>query len=162
MESEKKEKTVAKLYEEKRKKYSLPSMTEIQEEFKIPLSALSDEDKLIISSVRGEMIKIAFDILRDIESIIAGYDRFCCNIERRVFTREDRTKLFETYRKLQQLYWESRIAYEKDEASLAKWIKSFVKAWKEEIKPGIVWYDSKMLESWIKIKNTETELKYVG
>jgi hypothetical protein len=162
MDSEKKDKNVEKAYEEKRKKYNLPKLSEIQSEMKFPLSVLEEDSNMIVLSVRSEMVKRMLDIIRDIESIIAGYDRFCCSIERRVFTREDRIKLFETYRLLQQLFWESRIAFEKDESDVAKWINDFMKAWKEKIKQEIMWYDSKMRDSWIEIKNSETEIKYVG
>jgi hypothetical protein len=162
MDSDKKEKSAEKAYESKRKKYNLPELSEIQKEMKFSISSLDADSSMIILSVRNEMIKRMVDLTRDIESIIAGYDRFCCSIERRVFTREDRIKLFETYRLLQQLFWESRIAYEKDESDVAKWINDCMKAWKEKIRQELMWYYSKMRESWVEIKNSETEIKYVG
>ena len=162
MDSERKEKEAEKAYEAKRKKYGLPSLSEIQDEIKFPLSAIDSDGSMVLMSVRNEMVKRINDISKDLEAVIAGYDRFSSSIERKTFSRNDRIRLFETYRLLQQLFWDSRLACEKDEADIAKWINFFMKAWKNTVKNELIWYYSKMKESWAEIKDSDTEVKYVG
>jgi hypothetical protein len=162
MEAEKKEKAIQRIYDEKRKKYGLPSLSDIQSEFRIPLSVLEPEDNMILFMIRSEISRRISSIVGDIEGIIAGYDRYCCNIERRVFTKEDKKELFETYRKLQLFYWSSRVAFDKGEEAIAKWIKDFFKSWKAEFKQDVLKYDSKMRDAWEEIRNYEAEVKYVG
>ena len=162
MENAKKEKAVKRLYSSKMKKYKLPSLEEIQKELKISVLNLEPDKNLILISLRGEISNILRTITRDIEMIVSGSDTYCCNIERREFTKEDRISLFETYAKMQQLYWEGRIAFLEEEEDVAKWINKFFKLWKTEFKKKFIWYTKKMHKSWVDIKNRETELKYVG
>lgn len=162
MSSDGKGKDAEKSYEAKRKKYGLPALSDIQNEIKLPLSAIDADSSMVLMSIRNESVKRINEISRDLEAVIAGYDRFSSSIERKTFSRNDRIRLFETYRLLQQLLWDSRIACEKEEAYMAKWINAFMKAWKDKIKDELIWYYSKMKESWAEIEGSDTEIKYVG
>lgn len=162
MKIEEREAAIKKIYASMKERYELPDLEDLQREFNISFMDLDPDEKTLLITIRGGMINILKSITNDVESIVSGSDRYCCNIERREFSKEDRKELFETYVKMQQIFWKGRLVFLQDDSAIAKWIEEFYKTWKKEIKEKIIWYTKKMYMSWVDIKRTDTDLKYVG
>ena len=71
-------------------------------------------------------------------------------------------KLFEIYKTIQEIFWEGKIVALRSEKEKANWIKKTYQFWKKELKKDVEWYNDKMQKSWVDLKASDSELKYVG
>ena len=162
MRYEDKAQLVKKNYEKFKKKYNLPSLKEFETEFLISLEYLSAEEETFLASLRGVLSDILSNIMRDMETILSGADRYCCYFERKAFTKNDKIRLFGIYKKLQEIFWEGRLVTFGSEKEIANWLKKVLQLWKKEFKADVIWYSEKMHRSWIDLNVSEADVKYVG
>ncbi len=144
-----------KKYNEYKKKYGLPSLKELEEEFDFELNETSG----IISQVLGRMWDRILKVKLDLEGIFHP-QQYCCLIEHKFFTGKEKKELFNTYKKIMTQYWitikanyiskEERIKqisknyefYKKLKPIVRKYLTRYIKKWsekgKKELREGYI------------------------
>ncbi len=133
-------------YKRMQDKFSLPKLTDLRETFKFEIE---NEDE-IIDQIRNEISEKLFTFTeRIIEPIIAGSDSLCCLFEQNMITEDERTRMFELYKKIQALKWENNILMLRpDEKATAKWIKKTWNLWNTELEGELSYICKKLSSTW--------------
>src|SRR3989344_3858802 len=107
-------------YKRMQDKLQLPKLNELRETFKFEI----ENEEEIFDQIRIEISERLFTFTeRIVEPIIAGSDSLCCMFEQNMVTDEERSRMFELYKKIQVLKWENNILMMRpDEKEIAKWI----------------------------------------
>ncbi|MFH1229027.1 MAG: hypothetical protein V1678_01210 [Candidatus Aenigmatarchaeota archaeon] len=137
------------------KKYKLPALEDVQREFSVRTDAVDEE--MILQSLRDCMSEFIKRMIEDMDYILFGNDKYLPRI-----SKDDRTRIFDSYKKMQAALWEGKIAALEDEQSLADWIKKTFQAWQKELKAEALWYSKKVHQSWTESKGSESDVRYVG
>jgi len=151
---------IEKEYDKLRKKYKLPKLEDMQKEFLFRIEDISPEPGMPhIHSVVYEINKLLGAVARDTSSLLTA-GSFCCMHEIKTFSRSEKERSFELYKKVQKLIWKSRVDLLTGEEACAKWILNVWKEWKH-IKKETLWFNKKMYGAWAHFKEYEEDLKYV-
>ena len=148
-------------YKKLQTRFDLPSFKELRDRFKLDVE---EEDKLF-DQIRNEMSEKLFSFSeRIIEPIISGAaDSFCCLFEQDMITKEERQKLFDLYKKIQTLKWESNVLVMRpDEKQTAAWIKLAWDLWNTTMEAELVTICKKFSVSWKNMTFTEEKTQYHG
>jgi hypothetical protein len=154
MEAEKEWKQIKEKYSE------LPDWKWITHNFKLSV----EEDVLLIQQVRFAISeKINYIAHTIIEPFISGMESYRTWIERKMVTKQERDEMFEFYKKLKILTWEStKLAMETtDEKKIAEWIIKLSKEWDELTKYTTKICD-KMIDGWKEHEKSEASTMYHG
>lgn len=146
-------------YAKIRKKYKqLPDWGWIDKNFSI-----KEDDGPILDQVRKSIADKLDIIARSmIEPIISGGNNFCCFFERKMLSGAEKEEMFEYYKTLQSLLWQSNaIGVEFSEKDAAKWIANAKKDF-EKMKPRLLNISGKLSNGWRNYKSSNVETMYHG
>jgi hypothetical protein len=144
-------------YSKLAKKYKLPELSIVQKEFSIHTDQLDAEDGMLLPSINESISKFLEGIIEDMEYILFGNDKYLPRL-----SKEDRTRLFNSYKKMQAALWEGKTALLEGDESMADRIKKVLLSWQKELKEETLWYSKKVQESWTESRASESEIRYVG
>ena len=148
-------------YEKIRKKYSLPSLEELNKNFGVELNIEEPFLSKIVEKIMDEINNNS----RMIESIIfVNQSSPISDIYQRNMV-EDKDELFELYKELMKMYWEAKkIRIKSEEKEMAEFTKKMYKKWEMQINPFFIKLSTRFNKKWgnLKLKNSETSVKYYG
>jgi hypothetical protein len=121
------------------------------------------EDGNLIESVRvsvsDKLDQVAHEM---IEPIIGSNENYCCYFERKMLSEAERDKMFEIYRQLLALLWQSnRLAVDFSDKGFADWLTKICADW-ERLKPAITKMFDKLATGWQNYKKQTEETAYHG
>jgi hypothetical protein len=139
------------------KKYKLPELELLQKEFSIHIDQLDAEDGLMLASINETISKFLKGIIDDMEYILFGNDKYLPRL-----SKDDRTRLFSSYKKMQADLWGGKTSLLEGDEKVADWIRKVLESWQKELKEETLWYSKKVQESWTESRASESEVRYVG
>ena len=146
-------------WEKLRKKHKkLPDWKWISHNFYVK----TDEGELL-KSVQLAIVE-KFDTIAhsSLEPIISGGENYSSYFERRMLTEAEREHLFDIYRQLRALLWESnKIAVDFSEKDFAEWLSTVRLKW-DVLRPKLAKVFDKLATSWEKYKKPTEETAYHG
>ena len=148
-------------YKKLQTRFDLPSFKELKDRFKLDV----EEEEKLFEQIRNEMSDKLFSFSeRIIEPLVSGAsDSFCCLFEQDMITKKERQKLFDLYKKIQTLKWESNVlAMRPDEKQTAAWIKVAWDLWNTSMESELVTICKKFSESWKTMTFTDEKTNYHG
>ena len=152
-------KGLKKRYELLRKKHKLPTFDELDLEFRI---SQIEGDSFLLESIREKMAERASHVRGVVEEALQPDTNLAGLYESRVFSEEEKKRLFELYKKLMVA---DRRALElfilSDEQQDASFIKSFYEEWKG-LKPQLAKFIRQLRESWEKDTEEREAVGYMG
>lgn len=146
-------------YPRLKKKYKkLPSIDWIKENF-----PFSPEQEMPILVQIGKAVNEKLNsVIETIESLISGGESYRSYFEARMLSREEKEKLFDVYRNLQELVWGSnKFSIERKEKEYVEWLINLKERW-EKLKPLITKFCEKMETSWKEYKKETASTAYHG
>lgn len=147
-------------YKKMQDKIKLPQLKELRETFRFDVEN-NDE---IFDQIRIEVSDRIFSFTeRIIEPIITGSDSLCCMFEENMLTNEERSKMFDLYKKIQVLKWENNILMIKpNDKDMAKWINKTWIFWNDELGTELSTICKKLSMSWDDLKFKDVKTDYHG
>lgn len=142
-----------------KKKYKkLPSIDWIKENF-----PFSPENEMPILMQIGKAVNEKLNsVIEMIESVISGGESYRSYFEVRMLSKEEKEKLFDVYRNLQELVWGSnKFLIERKEKEYAEWLTNLKSRW-EELKPLIAKICEKIEKGWKEYKKETASTAYHG
>jgi len=147
---------IVKKYQEVQEKFNLPKFDELQKTLGIEIS----DEKNILDQIRSETSDKIFSFSEKIiEPLIGGSDNFSCLFEQNMIGKMEMLELFDIYKKIQVLKWESNLlSIRYDERRTAEWIKKMWNLWNNDIQNKLIKICEKVSIGWndLKIKKDET------
>ena len=118
-------------YKKLQNKFNLPQLSELKNTFKFEL----DSEDEIFDQIRIEMSERLFTFTeRILEPIVSGAESYSSLLEQDMMTREDRSEIFQMYKKVQALKWENNLLMiNPSEKDTAIWIKKVWTFWNAEL-----------------------------
>lgn len=147
-------------YSKLKKKYrKLPEWTWLRKNFKIKI----EEDGHILEQIRSSVVEKLDLMARSIiEPIIGGAENYCCYYERAMLSAEEKKEMFQIYKTLQALLWESNmLAVDFSEKGAAEWLAEVKKDF-DAVQPKLVKFCKRLADGWGKYKKSEVETAYHG
>ena len=152
-------KGLRKQYETLRKKHKLPTFDELDLEFRI---SQIEADGFLLESIREKMAERISHVRGVVEEVLQPDTNLADLYESRVFSEEEKKRLFELYKKLMVA---DRRALElsilNDEQQDASFIKSFYEEWKR-LKPQLAKFIRQLRESGEKDTEEREAVGYMG
>ncbi|MBW2999182.1 hypothetical protein KY339_00790 [Candidatus Woesearchaeota archaeon] len=147
-------------YEKLRKEYpGLPEFDELNREFEV--SVLEDTD-FLLSDVRKKITEKLEFFQKVLECIFQPEPTICNLSECKGFGEEEKTELFEVYKKIMVLTKDSQLAsIRAEEKEHADFTISVFKDWKK-IKQKMIYVLDRMKSSWKSETTLKDELGYLG
>ncbi len=146
-------------YQKLAKKNKLPSFDSLNNEFEI--SAIEETD-FLLREIRRKITEKIELYVKVLDSLLHPEACLSDMYECRVFSDEEKNKLFNLYQKLMfldRLSIESSI--DEDDKKSSDFINEVVKQW-DDIKKDFLPVARKMKESWLKDTDIKEELGYMG
>jgi len=145
-----------KLYKKKYK--SLPDWKWIDKTF----GSIPDEDSKILEEVKKIMVEKLKEIKDLLEPFLSGSTDFTYWFERKMVTKKDIDNMFDIYKKIMVILWESRHAsISNDEKELAAFISKIAKDW-DSLTKYPMRLSIKLADGWKKYKKEEEVPIYHG
>ena len=155
------EKDILKKYKKLQPLYSLPKFSDLENAFRLELN----DSNQIMSQIRNDMSEKIFSLTeRIIEPLIGiGYENFSGVLEQVMVDKSQKMRLFDIYKKVQQLKWENtRLMINSNEKSSAIWIKNTWNLWDKEFESEIKNLCKRMSIAWEKFEISEEKPTYHG
>ncbi len=142
-----------------RAKYQLPDINRLKQVFRFEI----DSEDLLLEKVRDNITdKLAF-FSRMVEHMIGSAENFCCLYERAMLTKKEKSYLFQIYRRLQSLIWESNyLSVIYSEERMAHWIQKVWRLWNNGMEKDLSEYCKKLSSGWIEFEIKSRDTLYHG
>lgn len=146
-------------YKKMQEKYELPHFKQLKQAFKFEIEDLDSVDQL-----RMEISDQLFSFTeRVIEHIMTGGDSFCCMFEQDMVTEQERTAMFELYKKIQVLKWENNLLMIKpNEKQTVEWIRKTWDLWNNELEAEMSKVCKKLSLAWSDLRFKTEKTQYHG
>lgn len=147
-------------YKKLQERFGLPKLHELKDTFRFELN----NENEIFDQIRVEISDRLFSFSdRIIEPIIAGSESYCCLFEQNMITEVERERLFDIYKKIQELKWENNLLMIKpDEKQTAEWIRKTWSLWNSEMSDTLAKLCKKLSISWRDLKVKDEKTYYQG
>jgi len=147
-----------KKYQIIQEKFNLPKFDELQKTFGIEIS----DEKNVLDHIRTEASDKIFAFSEKIiEPVVGGSDNFSCLFEQNMIGKKEMVELFEIYKKIQVLKWESNLLSIKyDEKRTAEWIKKMWSLWNNDIQNRLILLCEKFSVGWNELKIKKDDMHY--
>jgi hypothetical protein len=146
-------------YRRMQEKFDLPHISDLKNKFKLNIDEVENIDQL-----RTEISDQLFSMTEKvIEHVMACNESYCCLFEQDMVTSDERTKLFELYKKIQVLKWENNLLIMKhDDKKTVEWIKKTWDLWNNEIEDEVTKICKKLSTSWSDLHFKTEKTQYHG
>ncbi len=142
-----------------RAKYQLPDIQRLKQVFRFEV----ESDELLLEDVRNRISSKLALFSHMVEHMIGSAENFCCLYERGMLSKREKLELFQIYRRLQSLIWESNylsIVY--SEERMANWIQKVWRLWNNGIEKKLSEYCEKLSSGWIEFEMMSDDTIYHG
>ncbi len=144
-------KLAVKKYNEYRKKYNLPPLEELEDEFGFEL----DDDAGIAKTIINQIWERISALRSYIEGIL-NPQRYCCLIETKFFNPKEKEKIFKFYQKIMIAYWKTIQISFKGKEERFKHI-NFCYDFYKKVRAYSLKYTQRMIDGWSEEDKEEKE-----
>jgi HPt (histidine-containing phosphotransfer) domain-containing protein len=146
-------------YRQLQRKYRLPSFEQLDKEFEI---SCIEQERFLLREIRKKLDEKIDDICKTLEEVLQPDTNLSGIYESRVFSDEEKKRVFDLYRRLMRLHRQGfELLVKSDDKSDADFVRSVSAEW-EKLKKELSQVARKLQESWEKEMEENEKLGYFG